>query len=91
MAIFAKMSDEQAFKDWLNSIDVNGDGLISQKELRVALQALGQNFTHWKSWRAIRLADLNRNNFIDGDVEVKELMSYAGKLGIAATAAGARK
>ncbi|KAG0470024.1 hypothetical protein HPP92_016135 [Vanilla planifolia] len=88
----AFLLSEQQFKDWLKSIDINGDGLISQKELREALRALGQSFTHWKAWRAMRHADLNRNNFIDGDVEIKELMRYATKWGIVAVAeVGGRK
>ncbi|PKA65632.1 Calcium-binding protein CML24 [Apostasia shenzhenica] len=74
---------EQRFREWLIKIvDQNGDGRISRGELREALRALGRSSTWWKSWRAMKHADLNRNNFIDGDMEIEELMRYASKWGI---------
>ncbi|KAI0494837.1 hypothetical protein KFK09_024982 [Dendrobium nobile] len=69
----------QEFKEWLKSIDLNGDGLISRKELRDGLRALGMNSTPWKAWRALVHADLNHNKHIDGDKEVEELVNYARK------------
>ncbi|KAL0908664.1 hypothetical protein M5K25_023169 [Dendrobium thyrsiflorum] len=65
------------FKDWLKSIDLNGDGLISRKELRDGLRALGLNSTQWKAWRALVHADLNHNKHVDGDEEFEELIKYA--------------
>ncbi|KAL0908665.1 hypothetical protein M5K25_023170 [Dendrobium thyrsiflorum] len=69
----------QQFKDWLKSIDRDGDGKISRKELRDALRVLGMNCTRWKAWRALVHADLNHNKHIDGDDEVEELIKYARK------------
>ncbi|KAH0451811.1 hypothetical protein IEQ34_019110 [Dendrobium chrysotoxum] len=70
---------EQEFKKWLKSIDLNNDGLISRKELRDGLRALGLNSIQWKAWRALVHADLNHNKHIDGDGEVEELIKYARK------------
>lgn len=70
---------EQQFRKWLKTVDVNGDRLISRRELRDALRALGLRCTCWKSWRAMVHADLNRNKHIDGELEIEELIEYAKK------------
>ncbi|KAF5193951.1 Calmodulin [Thalictrum thalictroides] len=73
---------EEEFKKWLKQFDVDGDGRISKKELQKALRSLGMHFTAWKSGRGIRVADTNRNGFIDEN-EIKDLVEFAkNKLGI---------
>ncbi|KAK8930965.1 hypothetical protein KSP39_PZI016719 [Platanthera zijinensis] len=69
----------EKFREWIKSIDQNGDGRISWQELRDALRVLGMRCTRWKAWCALVHADLNHNNHIDGDLEVNELMKYAAK------------
>ncbi|PKU80963.1 hypothetical protein MA16_Dca021482 [Dendrobium catenatum] len=75
---------QEQFKQWLKSLDKNSDGRISKQELREALRSTGQRFARWKAWRAIKNADLNRNNFIDGNSEIEKLMSIAAKWWIVA-------
>ena len=70
---------EQQFRVWLQKVDVNGDGRISRQELQDALRVLGMNCTKWKAWRAKKNADLNHNNYIDGEPEIKKLIDYAAK------------
>ncbi|KAI0494840.1 hypothetical protein KFK09_024985 [Dendrobium nobile] len=84
MVLFRTAPDDnqlkvEQFKAWLKSIDQNGDGKISRKELRHALRALGLKSPRWKAWRALVHADLNHNKHIDGDDEVEELIKYAVK------------
>ncbi|KAH0451409.1 hypothetical protein IEQ34_018708 [Dendrobium chrysotoxum] len=79
MVLFRTVPDEDQFKAWLKSIDTDGDGKISRKELRHALRALGLNCAWWKAWRALEHAELNHNKHIDGDGEVEELIKYAVK------------
>ncbi|XP_020582873.1 uncharacterized protein LOC110026322 [Phalaenopsis equestris] len=67
------------FREWLKSIDRDGDGKISRQELRDALRVLGKSCSRWKAWRALVHADLNHNKHIDGDDEVEELIKYAVK------------
>jgi len=73
------MMTKEEFRQWLKSIDSNHDGHISMDELRAALKGLGMNFTAWKAWRAMVHADLNRNNSVEGDDEIEELIKYAAK------------
>ncbi|KAL0908666.1 hypothetical protein M5K25_023170 [Dendrobium thyrsiflorum] len=79
MVLYRQDPNEDQFKEWLKSIDQDGDGQISRKELRHALRALGLNCAWWKAWRALVHADLNHNKHIDGDHEVEELIKYAEK------------
>lgn len=69
----------QQFKQWIKSIDRDGDGMISRQELRDALRTLGMSCTRWKAWCALVNADLNHNKHIDGDAEVEEFVRYAAK------------
>nr|DAD25184.1 TPA_asm: hypothetical protein HUJ06_026648 [Nelumbo nucifera] len=73
-----KMTVEE-FKDWLLSIDTNGDGRISKKELEEALLKLNFKFAGWKAWRALNKADINKNKGIDYDVpeEMDKLIECA--------------
>ncbi|PKA55455.1 hypothetical protein AXF42_Ash006657 [Apostasia shenzhenica] len=79
------------FREWLQSIDRDRDGRVSEQELREALRALGRRWTGWKAARAMKHADLNRDSFIDGDAEIGELMSYAANWGIVVTRDGVMK
>jgi len=72
-----KTMTREEFKEWLKSIDSNGDGCISKDELRAELKRLGMSFTSWKAWRAMVHADLDRNNSIEGEQEIEELIKYA--------------
>ncbi|KAH7652835.1 EF-hand-containing protein [Dioscorea alata] len=73
-----RMSKEQ-FKEWLKTVDVDGDGKISKQELTNALRALGLHFSGWKAGRGIVHADLNKNKHVDGDKEISALIAYANK------------
>ncbi|KAJ0974962.1 hypothetical protein J5N97_016927 [Dioscorea zingiberensis] len=77
-AVGPQMSEQQ-FRKWLTTVDVNGDGRISRKELQDALRVLGLRCTRWKSWRAFVHADLNKNKHIEGESEIEELIEYARK------------
>ena len=70
---------EQEFRAWLQKVDVNGDGRISRQELKDALRVIGMNCAWWKAWRAKKYADLNHNNYIDGEQEIKELIQHAAE------------
>ncbi|KAL0917136.1 hypothetical protein M5K25_012183 [Dendrobium thyrsiflorum] len=84
MLTMTELSTEEQLKQWLKSLDKNSDGRISKQELREALRSTGQRFAGWKAWRTIKNADLNRNNFIDGNSEIEKLMSIAAKWRIVA-------
>ncbi|KAF3339478.1 polcalcin Cyn d 7-like protein [Carex littledalei] len=75
---FKRMTREE-FDKWLDDVDSNKDGMISQKELYAALKVLGLHMKTLKSWIAIKAVDRNRNKVIDGSVERKLLVDYAAK------------
>ncbi|KAH7679567.1 EF-hand-containing protein [Dioscorea alata] len=73
------MSKEE-FKNWLKSLDRDGDGKLEIKDLRRATRdMLVLNFSFYKAWRAMQAADLNGDGYIhlDNDGEVQALMNYA--------------
>jgi len=75
---FKRMTPEE-FDKWLDDVDSNKDGMISQKELYAALKVLGLHMKTWKSWISIKAVDRNHNKVIDGSVERKLLVDYAAK------------
>jgi Ca2+-binding EF-hand superfamily protein len=44
---FKRMTQEE-FEKWLDRVDLNYDGNINQKELRIALKQLGLKHGAWK-------------------------------------------
>jgi len=64
------------FKLWLKQFDTDGDGRISQKELREAIRRRGAWFSGLRARFAIRRADRNRNGFVD-DSEIEGLIQFA--------------
>ncbi|KAF7830633.1 polcalcin Phl p 7-like [Senna tora] len=70
------MSMEE-FKRWLQRFDGNGDGRISQSELREAVRLSRGLFASWKSKKSIKSCiDANHNGFID-DHEFRNLAQFA--------------
>lgn len=65
------------FTEWLASMDGNGDGVISKKELEKSIKSLGLWFPGWKAKQAFAAADSNDNGLIDTDEELKELIEFA--------------
>ena len=72
---------KEKFKEWIKSIDSNGDGKISRQELRAALKRLGFSCATLRSWLAVGRIDRNRNGLIDGDSEeeMKLFVEYMKK------------
>jgi calmodulin len=66
----------EEFKEWLKQLDTNKDGQLSREELRKALRKRGVGRV--TAFRSIRLADKDRNGFID-EAEVENLISLAQK------------
>ncbi|KAI9096733.1 hypothetical protein K1719_025912 [Acacia pycnantha] len=64
------------FKRWLKRFDSNGDGRISQSELKEAVRLSGGLFASWKSKRGLKSADSNHNGFVD-DTEFRNLAHFA--------------
>ncbi|ONK67246.1 uncharacterized protein A4U43_C06F18150 [Asparagus officinalis] len=71
--VSGKMTRQQ-FKELLKSIYSEGEGGINRHKLREGLRKHGIECSTWRSWRAMRHADINRNKYIDGDEEVEELI-----------------
>ncbi|KAB1220336.1 putative calcium-binding protein CML10 [Morella rubra] len=69
------LSEEQ-LKGLLKRYDTNGDGRLSQNELKAAFRSLGLRFSGWRAGRAIRHADANGDGYISEE-EMKELVKYA--------------
>ncbi|MCD9558493.1 hypothetical protein HAX54_015880 [Datura stramonium] len=70
------------FKEWLKEFDTDNNGKISKEELREAIRATGAWFCGFKSKKAVKYADTNRNGVIDEN-EIDNLVHFAQKhLGI---------
>ncbi|KAF8405042.1 hypothetical protein HHK36_009939 [Tetracentron sinense] len=68
----------EGFRDWVKSIDTNGDGKISRQELQEAIRKLGLWFCGWRARRAFAHVDSDKNGFITEE-EIAELEKYAIK------------
>lgn len=64
------------FKEWMKQFDKDGDGRISRDELRSAIRSKGKRFSGWRSSRALRQADANRNGAVD-EGEIENLVLFA--------------
>ncbi|KAF7830634.1 polcalcin Phl p 7 [Senna tora] len=72
------MSVEE-LKRWLKRFDGNGDGRISQSELREAVRLSEGLFASWRSKKSINSSiDANHNGFLD-DNEFTNLAHFADK------------
>jgi Ca2+-binding EF-hand superfamily protein len=69
-----KWMTQEEFEKWLDKVDLNNDGYINHKELRIALKQLGLKHGAWKAWRAMRAVDRNRNNVIDASTDERKLL-----------------
>ncbi|KAL5992785.1 hypothetical protein ACLOJK_013704 [Asimina triloba] len=75
---FRPQASWQEVQNWIKSIDINNDGIISQQELEQALRGFHMCLADWKAWLAVKHADVNRNGQIDDDrEEINKLISYA--------------
>ena len=76
-----RFKTREEFDQWLNDVDSNKDGVISQKELHDALKVLGLHMKTLKAWMARKSVDRNHNKVIDidGSAERKLLVDYAAK------------
>ncbi|KAF7830635.1 polcalcin Phl p 7 [Senna tora] len=70
----------EEFKRWLMRFDGNGDGRISEVELREAVRVMkGWGlFSSWNTKKAIKSADANHDGFIDHH-EFNNLIHFADK------------
>ncbi|XP_039114911.1 uncharacterized protein LOC120250184 [Dioscorea cayenensis subsp. rotundata] len=69
------------FRQWLTKVvDRNHDGRISISELRHALKGMGYNMAAWKGFWGVVSNDLNHNGYIDTEVEILALASYAARV-----------
>ncbi|MQM16192.1 hypothetical protein Taro_049144 [Colocasia esculenta] len=62
------------FKELLRQVDVDKDGNITRDDLREAFRGLGLHCTWWRSRRAMKYVDLNRNGSIDNELELRVLI-----------------
>lgn len=53
---------DQDLRDAFKVFDLDGDGLISAKELKLVMHSLGQKFTNAEINEMIREADTNRKS-----------------------------
>ena len=58
-------------------MDTNRDGVLSRKELRVALISYGINLSQLQSERVARHADLDQS----GDIDLNEFLEFVGPAG----------
>ncbi|KAI3522129.1 hypothetical protein L1887_11608 [Cichorium endivia] len=72
---------EDQLRSMIKRFDRNGDGKISRWELRIGLRSIGLRFAYFRSWSALRHADLNGDGVIS-DEEINELAKYVSKWGI---------
>ena len=72
--------DEEKLKSVIRRYDVDGDGLLSRKELKKAFKTLGATAPGWRAIRALCHADNDRDGFI-GEKELANLIQYANKRG----------
>lgn len=77
MPLLPLKATPEEVKKWVNSIDTNGDGAISDQELEKALRDLGLWFAHQRAEKERKKADSNRNGIIDTEEELKELLEHA--------------
>ncbi|KAK1433501.1 hypothetical protein QVD17_10412 [Tagetes erecta] len=75
---------ENQLKSIFREFDVNRDGKLSRKELKVGLKSIGIRFSGFRAWRAVRHVDANGDGMI-GEEEIDELIKYASKWGIIVT------
>ena len=76
-----RFKTREEFDKWLNDVDSNKDGVISQKELHDALKALGLHLATFRAWIARISVDRNHNKVIDINEsdERKLLADHAAK------------
>ncbi|PWA81714.1 EF-hand domain pair [Artemisia annua] len=75
---------EDQIKGVLRKFDKDGDGKISRRELKAGFKSLGLRFACFRSRRALRYADANRDGVISEE-EINELARYVSKWGISLT------
>ncbi|GMN35195.1 hypothetical protein TIFTF001_005135 [Ficus carica] len=71
---------EDMLKGVLARYDIDGDGVLTRKELKEAFKAAGSSFPGWRAIRALCHADKNRDGVIS-EKELNNLVSYATKRG----------
>ncbi|EEF52414.1 calmodulin 4, putative [Ricinus communis] len=72
------MPIDARLKDAFRRFDTNGDGYLSVEELKNAYSTLGMSFPTCRAWRAVYVADENRDGYIS-EKEFQKLLKAAHK------------
>ena len=73
---------KQHLKEAFKRHDVNGDGKLSQAEIRKAFNDLGSNCGLYRAWIALPRADKDKDGYINiTNQELDDLVDYAYERG----------
>ncbi|KAL9999790.1 putative EF-hand domain-containing protein [Helianthus debilis subsp. tardiflorus] len=75
---------EHQMRSIFKAFDINGDGKLSRKELKLCLKKFGLHFAGLRAWDAIGHIDADGDGMISED-EIDELIKYAYKWGLIVT------
>ncbi|GMN35202.1 hypothetical protein TIFTF001_053185 [Ficus carica] len=73
---------KQHLKEAFKRHDVNGDGKLSQEEIRKAFNDLGSNCGLYRAWKALPRADRDKDGYVSiTNQELDDLVDYAYERG----------
>ncbi|GMN35203.1 hypothetical protein TIFTF001_005149 [Ficus carica] len=74
--------NKEKLKEVFKRHDVNGDGRLSQEEIRKAFNDLGSNCGLYRAWIALPRADKDKDGYINiTNQELDDLVDYAYERG----------